>query len=183
LQNTYALTESQRELAGKNHKLIYKFARIKEADLEEFYGVLAIGLCKAARAYDASSGFRFSTFAYRCMENEYKAYLRDELISRHIPSNMILSYNEMTENEDGAGTEYLSVISNKMGACRLDHSRIEVLEFFNSLTDIQRIVLNGLIAGYKETELAEYTGFTRSYINLVKKSIRRRAAMKWRLNI
>ncbi len=149
MQDTYALTESQRELAGKNHRLIYKFAKIKEADLEEFYGVLAIGLCKAARAYDASSGYKFSTLAYRCMDNEYKMYWRAECVSKHIPSNMILSYNK------------------------------EVVEFFNSLTDIQKIVLNGLMSGYKERELAEYTGFSRSYINHIKKTIRKKASLRW----
>lgn len=169
MQDTYALTESQRELAGKNHRLIYKFAKIKEADLEEFYGVLAIGLCKAARAYDASSGYKFSTLAYRCMDNEYKMYWRAELSSKHIPSNMIL----------GACTEYLAVISNKLGSCRLDSSRAEVVEFFNSLSDIQKIVLNGLMSGYKERELAEYTGFSRSYINHIKKTIRKKASLRW----
>lgn len=179
MQDTYALTESQRELAGKNHRLIYKFAKIKEADLEEFYGVLAIGLCKAARAYNASSGYKFSTLAYRCMDNEYKMYWRAECVSKHIPSNMILSYNKMVEDDDGACTECLAVISNKLDSCRLDSSRAEVVEFFNSLTDIQKIVLNGLMSGYKERELAEYTGFSRSYINHIKKTIRKKASLRW----
>ena len=179
MQDTYALTESQRELAGKNHNLIYKFAKIKEADLEEFYGVLAIGLCKAARAYDASSGYKFSTLAYRCMDNEYKMYWRGELSSRHIPSNMIVSYNKMMEDNDGKSAEFLGIISNRLDSCSLDYSRVETLEFFRSLSDIQKIVLNGLMYGYRDTELAEYTGFTRSYIGKVKRDIRRRAAKKW----
>ena len=179
MQDTYALTESQRELAGKNHNLIYKFAKIKEADLEEFYGVLAIGLCKAARAYDASSGYKFSTLAFRCMDNEYNGYWREELSSKHIPSDRIVSYNKMTESDDGATTEYLAVISNKLSPCWLDHSRLEILEFFNSLRDIQKIVLNGLMSGYSETELSAYTGFSCAYINAVKHSIRKKARMKW----
>ena len=179
MQDTYALTESQRELAGKNHNLIYKFAKIKEADLEEFYGVLAIGLCKAARAYDASSGYKFSTLAYRCMDNEYKMYWRSELVSKHIPSNMIVSYNKMMEDDDSEGAEFLGIISNRLDSCSLDYSRVETLEFFRSLSDIQKIVLNGLMDGYRETELAEYTGFSRSYINHIKKSIRKKASLRW----
>lgn len=179
MQDTYALTESQRELAGKNHNLIYKFAKIKEADLEEFYGVLAIGLCKAARAYDASSGYKFSTLAYRCMDNEYKMYWREELSSRHIPSNMIVSYNKMMEDDDSEGAEFLGIISNRLDSCSLDYSRVETLEFFHSLSDIQKIVLNGLMDGYRDSELAEYTGFSRSYINHIKKTIRKKASLRW----
>ena len=53
------LNEQQRKLAEENHNLIYKFASIKHADLEEFYGVFAIGLCYAATPSTRKEGPSF----------------------------------------------------------------------------------------------------------------------------
>lgn len=172
-QDQYSLTDEQRELAAKHHNLIYRFAQIKEADLEEFYGVFAIGLCKAARIYDASLGYKFSTLAFHSMNNEYNYYWRHELNSSHIPSNSIISYNTMIDPENG-DAEFLGIITNRLDSCLLDTGRIEVIEFFNSLDTIQRIVLNGLMDGYKETEIAEYIGCTRSNVSRVKRMIMRK---------
>lgn len=168
--NDYALTEEQRVLAAENHNLIYKFAKIKEVDIDEFYGVFAIGLCMAAKIFDASRGNKFSTLAYKCMGTEYSKYWRHELNSQHIPTDMIVSYNMPITSESG-DTQLLDLIIDNQSSTS-DTGRIEVDEFFETLSATQRIVLNGLMQGYKETELAEYIGCTRSNINRIKKTIR-----------
>lgn len=168
-------------LAAENHNLIYKFATIKEADVEEFYGVFAIGLCKAAKMFDASRGYKFSTLAYRCMGTEYAMYWRHELSSRHIPVDMIVSYNvPISKERDSA--QLLDVISNNQrNRYALDTGRVEVEKFFETLSTGQRLVLNGLMEGYTETELAEYIGCTRQNISRIKNTIKaewRRYAIK-----
>ena len=73
------LTENQKELVCKNHNLIYAFLKahgLCASEGEDWYGVAAEGLCKAARAFRAESGVRFSTLAYVCMENEIKKVMR-----------------------------------------------------------------------------------------------------------
>ena len=42
------LTPEQQKLVTDNHNLIYSLANAKNIDLDEYYDVLAIGLCKAA---------------------------------------------------------------------------------------------------------------------------------------
>lgn len=59
----------EQQLVTDNHNLIYSFANSKKLDLEEYYGVLALALCKAAQHFDKSKG-EFSTFAYICMTDE-----------------------------------------------------------------------------------------------------------------
>ena len=68
------LTDDQRKLVEKNHNLIYTFARKYKINLDEYYGLLAIGLCIAARIYDPNKGLAFSTLAYQCMRNQYFNY-------------------------------------------------------------------------------------------------------------
>lgn len=46
------LTPQQQKLVEDNHNLIYSLAYKKNINLDEFYGDLAIGLCKAALAFD-----------------------------------------------------------------------------------------------------------------------------------
>lgn len=69
------LTPQQQKLVEDNHNLIYSLAYKKNINLDEFYGDLAIGLCKAALAFDENRG-KFSTLAYTSMYNEYKIRLR-----------------------------------------------------------------------------------------------------------
>lgn len=69
------LNEKQKNLVEENYNLIYKYAKDHKLDMEEFSGLLSIGLCKAALNYD-SDKTKFSTFAYRCMGNEVSNYLR-----------------------------------------------------------------------------------------------------------
>lgn len=69
-----SLNKEQQKLVETNHNLIYSFAKSNNIDVEEFYDVLAIGLCKAALVYDENKGM-FSTLAYKCMSNSYNQIL------------------------------------------------------------------------------------------------------------
>lgn len=70
------LTLDQQRIVSENHNLIYSLANKKSINLDEYYDVLAIGLCKAAIAFDNTKG-KFSTLAYTVMLNEYKQELRN----------------------------------------------------------------------------------------------------------
>lgn len=75
-QNNTPLTPEQRKLAEKYHNLIFYFMNRKGLDQEEFYDILAIALCKAARLYDPSE-YTFTTYCYRCFENALRMHIRD----------------------------------------------------------------------------------------------------------
>lgn len=73
------LNNKQRKLVEDNHNLIFSFLQSRGLSLdsnEDWYGVAAIGLCQAARSYDESIGTRFSTLAYKAMDNEVKRVFR-----------------------------------------------------------------------------------------------------------
>ena len=71
------MTDEQRKLVEDNHNLIYGFLNKKELT-DDYYDIVALGLCKAAMNYDESKG-RFSTLAFKCMDREigiYYTYLK-----------------------------------------------------------------------------------------------------------
>lgn len=171
----FVLTLEQQRLAGENHNLIYRFAQQKGADVEEVYGILAIALCKAAKAYDVSRGTKFSSLAFQCMNNEYNLYLRHENNLSHFPPGSVFSYNSMIPNSANKdSTEYLSIIINKDNSHIIDTGELEVDEFVKSLKPVQQKVLIGLMCGRNMAEIARRLGCSRQYIFRVRDSIGQR---------
>lgn len=92
----YKLTEEQRELVTKNHDLIYSYAHKNRISIDEYYDLLAIGLCNAARIYNNSKG-KFSTLAYMCMKNELNMHWRK---TKDENEAEVLSYDSKDVRED-----------------------------------------------------------------------------------
>lgn len=66
------MTKEQEHLIVDNHNLIYGYMNkhhMYEDDVEDWYGLCAIGLCKAALIYTSKKGAEFSTLAFVCMRN------------------------------------------------------------------------------------------------------------------
>ena len=72
---TPRLNDEQRKLVEDNHNLIYTFMRSHGLEIEEWYDVLAIALCKAAIGFNGTSAF--STYAYKVMLNSVRQAMRD----------------------------------------------------------------------------------------------------------
>lgn len=75
------LNNKQRELVENNHDLIYSFLYSHNLSLyaiEDWYGIAAIGLCKAAMIYDETKEYEFSMLAYVIMDNEVKIVKQKE---------------------------------------------------------------------------------------------------------
>lgn len=86
------MTEEATKLVEENHNLIYSYLHKMRLDINEYYDLAAIGLCKAAINFDKSKGYKFSTFAYRCMSNEVVMQIRKE--NRRIVPLLILDNDE-----------------------------------------------------------------------------------------
>ena len=62
------LTEAQSKLVEDNHNLIYWYMNRRGLDNDEWYGLIAIELCKTAMKYDETLG-AFSTYFKVCADN------------------------------------------------------------------------------------------------------------------
>lgn len=153
------MTDKQRELAEQNHNLIYDFIHKRNLDVEEYYGIVAIGLCKAAISYSPEKG-AFSTLAFECMENEVKGHWTLLKADKRIPEEQIVS------------TEAL------LGDDRLYHDKyndkINYSFLLSLLTDRERTIVECTINGLTQKQIADKLDLSQQSISLIIKNIRER---------
>lgn len=163
-----ALTPEQSAFAAKNHNLIYSFAQKSKIDVGEYYDLLAIGLCIAAKLFDPSRGNRFSTLAYRCMFNEYSHFINKEQNISHVPRDMKVSLDDTVPD----CTDDLTFIDAVSGST-FDETVVEVAEFAKTVPDKYRGVLLRLVAGDPLKEIAAGRGCSKQNISRVRWILRR----------
>ena len=167
-----SLTEKQRKLVEENHDLIYGFAKIKHLSIDEYYDLLAIGLCKASMSFDEYKG-NFSTLAYTCMENEINGYLRHINKKSSISDNIILSYDSLIVNDEDWCCTLLSKLS-------YDKSNEELISnafsyaLINALNDKEKIVVKSLLYGMTQIEIAKHLKCKQQNIGHIIKKIKRK---------
>ena len=164
------MTEEQKKLAEENHSLIYFYARkynISKQDFDDMYGILAIGLCKAARDYDESRGSAFSTVAMGYMLNECRnAYRCDKYKNGKLT---ICSYNNIFPlSDDGGTTEYIDVIEGKDDVW----DDVNLIEFNQFNEQLRKIAYLSYL-GYNQQEIAKEMGITQSLVSRKLKKIRK----------
>lgn len=94
------LNNAQRKLVEDNHNLIYSFLNSRHLSLnavEDWYGTAAVGLCKAALAFDESRGVKFSVLAYICMDSEVRCVSKN----RKSVSAAVSLDDELATSESG----------------------------------------------------------------------------------
>jgi len=174
---TEPLTKKQQELVEMNHNLIYSFAYKNNLSLEEYYDILAIGMCKAASTFDESKG-AFTTVAFRCMRNEVFHYWDSMKKKSVIPNNMIFSYDvhisEVMNDTYEDKNSFLSILSNKNYTHDVAIGNIMINEFMEILTKEEKYLVKLLMIGVTQAEIAEKTNRSRQLINLYVMKIRKK---------
>lgn len=161
--NKKPLTNEQKELVTENHNLIYAYAHKKDISLDEYYGILAIGLCKAAKAFDKSKG-EFSTIAYRCMENELCTYWKSMQSKSTIPEDLVLSYDVTKTKEDFDNqNNFLENFPDNQSYNDMMYA-IMSFEFTERLTDKESIIFQYLLDGLTHNEIANKLGCKRQSV-------------------
>ncbi|MBR5604241.1 MAG: sigma-70 family RNA polymerase sigma factor [Bacteroidales bacterium] len=166
------LTKEQQELVEKNHNLIYEFAKKKNLVVDEYYGILAIGLCKAASAYDESRG-KFSTIAYCCMNNILNEHYRHISKQCAIPEDKILSYDVQLGDEDIDGS-YIDIIADDCCVQDIVFNNIMTECIMDKLNNNEKTVATYLINGLKQSEIAATIGCSRQNVGHYVQQIRKK---------
>lgn len=163
------LTNEQRELVESNHNLIYRFAYNNNLFIDDYYDILAIGLCKASINFDKDKGM-FSTYAYRCMLNELRLYWKNNKRKSVIPNALIMSY-DISGDDALLNYELRKNIDNSF--CFSDEhithdiviGDIASTMFINTLNKNEKNIVQFLMNGYSQTEIAEILKCTRQNVN------------------
>ena len=145
------LTDIQKKLIEDNHNLIYRYAALHKIDVNEYYDVLAIGLCKAAIAYNSDKS-QFSTFAYQKMGGEISGVWKKLKQRNNILSRVQKEYKVETEN--------------------IDYDKIPMREFINQLQGLKKQVLLLGIKGLTLDEIAKRTGESKNKISKEKEFLK-----------
>ena len=161
------LTEEQKKLVEENHNLIYWFAKKYHVPIEEYYDVLAQGLCMAAYHYDPSK-CSFSTYAYLCMNTEMHVEYRKTLRKSEIPQGNIFHYENAWQLSDLIPTNEKT--ENKV----IDRISYEnLISLLNDiLNDKDKEVLSYILNGLTMREIAKIEGTSHQAIHNRMKKIR-----------
>ena len=145
--------------------LIYGFLHEFRLPCEEWYGVAAIGYCKAVARYEPERERAFSTFAYRVMLNDVRMEMRKA--RAHKRRALILSLqSELCEGftlEDTLGYEPQFIDDEPQTAAK---------DFINSMNPEQRFILSLLADGAAQGDIAKKMGVTRGCVTKQVKAIR-----------
>ena len=102
------LTPKQQRLVEENQKLVYEVAKryIGHHDFENIQASGFLGLCQAAARFDPKRGFRFSTYAWKCIAREVnkasdRELLRDEYTVR-LPESDVLRHEVVSAHTASA---------------------------------------------------------------------------------
>ena len=171
------LTKRQQELAEVNHNLLYKFASQRNLPLDDYYDILAIGLCRAAKIYDENRG-AFSSVAYRWMENEMKQYWRHAQAKSSIPEGVISSCDVQKSEMDGEDKRSLldGMADDGRDIDELVTGAVMAEAMLNLLTDRERRVAGCLLNSMTYREIASQMKCTKQNVQRSIHQIRRKWA-------
>lgn len=159
------LTLDQQRIVSENHNLIYSLANKKSINLDEYYDVLAIGLCKAAIAFDNTKG-KFSTLAYTVMLNEYKQELRKQQNERAIPQDKLLSFDvPIQTDQDNQFASFADVIPDNN--VQVEQEAIHALTYkslSSKLKPDEQVIFAMLLDDKNQSEIASELGVSRQRI-------------------
>ena len=170
-----SLNVKQQHLVEDNHNLIYSFAHSKKLDLEEYYDLLAIALCKAALVYDKNKGM-FSTLVYMCMDNEIKLIKRKENAQKTIPKYLIDSLDYIYTSDDDDVENSLKEIIIKDMFPAPDESVVNAIMFNNfyyqNLDDRERTIVDLVFEGKNQTDISKKLSVSQPQISRLIKEIK-----------
>lgn len=167
------LNDEQREFVTENHNLIYSFLYSNNLNVEEWYDLAAIGLCKACLSFDGGKS-QFSTFAYKCMWNQVFAEMRKEGAIRRGKYDKVLYYDAMIHTDsDGVNCSFLNLIPDmKYDTSKQAIIRVRLYEMFGRLNDKEIETANLLSKGYNMAYIGDCLGCSKQWVAKMRNKMR-----------
>ncbi len=130
------LTEEQKRLVEENHNLIYWYCHKYNLDIEEYYGLFAIELCKAVQSYDPTKS-KISTYLIRAFWNKHVNWDKAKKRNKRKANENIISLDQEygAEGKEATLSDFLTngksieddIIMIPLSECGLDDKLISVV--------------------------------------------------------
>lgn len=148
-------------------------------ELEEYISIGSIGLIKAIDSFKENKGYKISTYASRCIENEILMYIRStKKLKQEVSMNQVIG-----TDKDGNDMELEDtlIVAEKDFADSIHDKTIlkQVLNYLTkNLNSREKYIMNrryGLDGNEEKTqqELAKELGISRSYVSRIETKIQR----------
>jgi len=169
-------------LIEHNLRLVVHIAKkytANEQELEDFTSIGTIGLIKAIDSFKDNKGFKISTYASRCIENEILMHIR----STKKQKSEVSMHQVIGTDKDGNDMELIDTLVLKEKDVVEDiHDKAmlkQVMEYINkNLNKREKFIMNrryGLDGNTPKTqqELADELGISRSYVSRIETKVQR----------
>lgn len=130
------LTEEQKRIVEENHNLIYWYCHKYNLDIEEYYGLFAIELCKAIQSYDPQKS-KISTYIIRAFWNKHVNYDKRKKTNKRKVNEDIISIDQDfgQDGEEAKLSDFLTngksiedeIIMIPLSECELDDELMSVV--------------------------------------------------------
>ena len=130
------LTEEQKRLVEENHNLIYWYCHKYNLDIEEYYGLFAIELCRAAQLYDPKKS-KIANYIIKAFWNKHVNYDKGMIIYKRRANENIISLDQDfgEDSEEYKLSEFLTdgksiedeIIMIPLSECELDDKLMSVV--------------------------------------------------------
>ena len=169
--------EEKNKLAEDNIALVHSIINkrfgnksITKEDKENYIGEGIVGLAKAINKFDASKGFAFSTFAYKCINGEISMYItKQKCQKRKVDAECKASIdNKVPHCEELEYSDWLMDTRDEYSSLEEQEHLLEMLEK-TKIKDIKTIVIKKA-EGYTKREIAKMININE---NTIKTRLRR----------
>lgn len=175
--------EAKNKLIEHNLRLVAhickKYAK-NEQDMEDLISIGSIGLIKAINSFSADKGYKISTYASRCVENELLMYFRSSKKQKaEVSMNTIIGTDkdgndmQLSDTLDSNAKDTIDTIYNKVMS-------EQVIEYINTkLPKRERYIMKlryGLEGQIPQTQqqIADQLGISRSYVSRIEMKIQKK---------
>lgn len=172
--------EARNKLIEHNLRLVAHIAKkysTKEQDMEELISIGTIGLIKAINSFSAEKGFKISTYASKCVENEILMNIRATKKQKaEVSMNTIIGTDkdgndmELVETLDSDEKDAIDTIYNKIMS-------EQVIKYINTKLPKREKYIMKLrygIDGEKsktQQQIADELGISRSYVSRIETKV------------
>lgn len=128
-----------------------------------------IGLVKAADSFDATKGCKFSTFAASCIRNAMFMYIRR--VSKYWRKEVSI-YNPIGTDVDGSELCFADVLCDEDTDYEEESLRNDLKAKVENLPESDRELMQAVLTGYKQKEIAAMLGVEQPTISRRIKAIK-----------